>query len=91
MLMYKKKSCPYITASPHPWLLRDGVCMLGWSPWRFSGEGFLLKIVITLSSPGKGTTSPSTGASSIFMPQDRDPVVMKLFIRLQSRSLCLMA
>jgi hypothetical protein len=35
---------------------------------------------MTVSSPGKGVVSPSMGASSSSMPQDRDLVVMKLFI-----------
>jgi hypothetical protein len=82
MLMYKKKSCPYITVPSHPWLLQDGVRVLGSSPWRFSGEGCLPKIIMTTSSLGKGATSPLMGASSISMPRDRDPMVMKLLIRL---------
>jgi hypothetical protein len=39
------------------------------------------------SSLGKGAASPSMGASSASMPQERDPMVMKLFIRPQSLSL----
>jgi hypothetical protein len=57
-----------ITASPHQWLQRDGVRMLGSSPRCISSEGCLPKIIMTASSPGKGTASPSMGASSISMP-----------------------
>jgi hypothetical protein len=81
MLMYKKKDlCPYISMSPHPWS----------SVRCFSDEGCLPQIVMTASSPGKGAALPSMGALSISMHRGRDPVVMKLFIRLQSQSLCLM-
>jgi hypothetical protein len=78
----QEKLCPYISSSPHPWLLRDGVLVLGWSPQCFNGEGCLPKIIVTVSSPGKGAASPSLGASSTSMPRDKDHVVMKLFIRL---------
>jgi hypothetical protein len=46
--------------------------------------------IMTTSSPGKGVASPSMGASSTSMPRDRDPMVMKLFIKPQSLSLSLM-
>jgi hypothetical protein len=90
MLMYKKKSCPYIKTSPHHWLLRDGVHALGSSLWCFFGEGCLPNIIMTASSLGKGTASLLMGALSISMPWDREPMVMKLFIKLWSQSLCLM-
>jgi hypothetical protein len=80
MLMYNEKDlCPYIFASSRPWL----------SVWCFSGMGRLPQIIMIVSSPGKGVVSPLVGDSSISMPRGRDPVVMKLFIRPQSRSFCL--
>jgi hypothetical protein len=82
--------CPYISVSPHPWWSHGGAPVLGSSMWRFSGEGCLPKIVMTASSPGKGITSSSMGASLTSMLRDKDLVAMKFFIRLQSQSLCLM-
>jgi hypothetical protein len=76
----EKDSCPYTSASPHPWS----------SARCFSSEGCLPQIVMTVSSLEKGAASPSVGASSISMTQGSDPMVMKLFIRPQSQSLCMM-
>jgi hypothetical protein len=64
----QENSCPYISTSPHPWLLQDGVPVLGLSPRRFFSEGCLPKIIMTVSSLAKGTMSPSMGASSTSMP-----------------------
>jgi hypothetical protein len=44
---------------------------------------------MTAYSLGKGAVSPSTGTSLTSMPWERDPEVMKLFIRPQSLNLCL--
>jgi hypothetical protein len=46
---------------------------------------------MTVSYPGKGTILSSLGASTTSMTCGKDPVAMKLFIRLQSQSLRLTA
>jgi hypothetical protein len=45
---------------------------------------------MTVSSPGKGITSPSLGTSFSYMPRVMDPEAINFFIMMQSLSLCLM-
>jgi hypothetical protein len=44
---------------------------------------------MTASSPRKGIVSLLLGSSSSFIPQVKDPEIMKLFIMSQYLSLCL--
>jgi hypothetical protein len=65
--------------------------MVGSSARCFSSGEVILKIIMTVSYPGKGTILSSLGASTTSMTSGKDPVAMKLFIRLQSQSLRLTA
>jgi hypothetical protein len=80
MLMYKQKFASYISSCPHLWSLQDGAPLLGSSARCFSSGELLLKAIMTASSPRKGTTSSSMGASTTSVPRGRDAMAMKLFI-----------